>query len=218
MSPINVEAMQDDWLKQRIDKLERIMKGYVEQALDNATVVALINQQATPTADEIENSHDLALDLWSQDERISIDVQLEIDEKEQKHEWEVMLFLPSLLEGDSVVAMYHSSNYIAPGEIPIDEIPFIQEWLLRECERVAWHIERNEEENRANYRHDRDKKWDERQAREERERMELERQLAAEAARLEEERLQKEAAERRAAEDAWIDQEVRLADPLVGAF
>ena len=194
----DVHAMKQEWQSTRIEKLERQMERFIDKALDETAVVALINQIAEPSKEEMDA--DLALGLWSQDERIATDAQLEIDQANMRHCWEVTLFLPSLLEGDSVVSIELDYHYTEEYKIPTHEHGQIKDRLNHECQRVFHHIEWNEAENRANYRNDRDKK------------------RKAEAERREKERLAEEKAIRLAAEDAWIDQEVRLADPLVGAF
>ena len=211
MDSLKPKDIYHEWKINHRPRLEKAMKRLVEKAMDETGVVALINHQASPTVDEIENSSDLSLGILDIDERVTFDVQLEIDQFKQEHCWEITVFLPSLLEGDSVVHMCHQSPFTNEANLSDDEIPYIYNWLRHEFERIHWHIDRNEEENSENFRFDREKRWDEEQAQRERERHEMEQ-------RLERERLEKERQERIAAEDAFIDKEIRLQDPLVGAF
>lgn len=197
---VDEEAMKKEWLAEQRAKLERRVEKFAEKALDDAGVMLLINQQATPSADELENSPDLSLGILSQDEKVSVDVQLEINEADQTHEWEITFFLPSVLEGDSVVMAYYINPYSKKFVIPHDAVQPIKDALAVECERIFHHIERNEEENRENYRLKRERNW------------EIERRI------LEKEQIEAEEAKRVAEEDAWIKEEVRLLDPLVGSF
>ncbi|MCR9222881.1 MAG: hypothetical protein NXH70_02330 [Hyphomonas sp.] len=194
------EDMKDEWRQAEIVKLEARMEARAKNMLDKVGVVAEINRQAEPTQEELDSTGDLALGILSQDERVAVDAQLEIDQNSMEHHWEVTFFLPSLLEGDSIVTADCVYGYVRETSIPDDENDMINSWLERECDRIYQHVERNEEENRENYRHDRLVKW---------QREQDDREL---------ERLEEERRERIKAEDAWIKEEVRLLDPLVGVF
>lgn len=183
------DEMRAEWRDGEIEKLQRRMQSIAENTLDKTGVNALINTIAEPPFWEEEEVGDLTLGLWSQDEKVTVDAQLEINQLEQTHEWEVMFFLPSVLEGDSVVTASFSYEYERLTQINPRNMEDIKSWLERECDRIYHHIEWNEEENRQNYRADRQKKRD----------------IEAKKVRL-------------AEETAWIDEQVRLLDPLVGAF